>query len=132
MLQPGTFDWDVWRQDDEPTTFAITDDETGEPIDLSGASAYLQVRRYGGETGAPLLSVSSEGASANGSVITFTDPGTMDVALSLGDLAALPGTQKHTGVAEYVYDIVIVWADGKGAPYVTGKFILHEGATVRA
>lgn len=130
MLQPGRYDWDQWRQDDEPTTFVFRDD-AGNPLDLSGASIFLQIRRSEGAAGDPIISLSSEGANANGSTIAVTDVGTVEVAISLLDLAAFPATDRPSRPAEYAYDIVVVWADGKGAPYLTGKFILHEGTTVR-
>lgn len=89
----------------------------GEPVNLAGYTARMQVRPQTGE-GAPILDLSTAG----GEISLNFPPGTIEVnASSVIMETRIPG--------EYVYDLELTSPIGKVTTIVAGPFIIYADAT---
>jgi hypothetical protein len=86
------------------------------PVDLTGATARMQIRAQVG--GAVLLELTT----ANGG-LAFTGPGTITRTLSAAQTAALTWT-------EAVYDLEVEYADGTVQRYLQGDVTVSREVTV--
>lgn len=105
---------------DQYATFTIGigyKDAQGDPVNLTGYSAAMQVRDSAGEL---LLSLSTT-PTANGSVLTVTPlAGTIDVLITDEDSATLTNG---------VYDLVITNGSGTKTRLIEGKVTVNPGVT---
>lgn len=107
----------------------------GAPIDLTDRTYRMQVRRYGGESGTPLIdletaaSATAEGVwpidEAEGVFRVQIEPATMQAAY---DAVA---TEIEAGArAELVYDLIATDPDGFTFALIEGAFIIEPGVTL--
>lgn len=88
----------------------------GTPVDLTGASARMQLRRTLAST-----EVLQELSTADGTIVLGGAAGTIQLALPGATTANLSG--------EGVYDLVITFASGKVKRLMSGRFVVLDGVT---
>lgn len=105
---------------DQYATFTIGigyKDSAGDPVNLTGYTAAMQIRDSAGEL---LLDLSAT-PTTNGSVLTVTEAaGTIDVSISDEDTADLTNG---------VYDLVIEDGSGNKTRLIEGKVAINPGVT---
>lgn len=106
MISPAELDLPVQRNASFPSVdpFTLTDDLTGLPIDITGATFRMQVRLYEGAGGDPLLDKTL--AVVSGQAGTFGPPA-ITKADHQGLVAASAGmTRDRQSVVRFRYDVV--------------------------
>lgn len=112
---PTTYDISAFQGADYAVTFTYND-STGAPVNLTGATARMQVRKYP-ESQYPLITL------ANGSGITLGGAlGTVAVAIAGASLTAVPSGKMY-------YDIEIVTSSGAIVKLISGLFTLGAEIT---
>ena len=105
---------------DQYATFTIGigyKDAQGDPVDLTGYTAAMQIR----DSAAVVLLSLSTTPTANGSVLTVTPlTGTIDVTITDEDTATLTNG---------VYDLVITDGSGNKTRLIEGKVVVNPGVT---
>lgn len=105
---PTTYDISAFQGADYAVTFTYND-STGAPVNVTGASSRMQVRKYP-ESQYPILTL------ANGSGITLGGAlGTVAIAISGATLSAIPSGNMY-------YDIEIVTSGGSIVKLISGAF----------
>src|SRR5262249_23939428 len=102
----------------------------GEPLDITGFTARMQVRILPGAYGEPLLDVESDEPNDAGSQITMPNAaqGQINVTIKAADFAGFPVSANPKLPAALYYDLVLS-GGGVTDPYVKGKFLFSEGVT---
>ena len=106
--------------------FEVVDDD-GEPLDLTGYSAALQVRLYGMQPGLPLLDLArvddelTNGLTLSGSTVTAYS--------GRVELLFMPGGQRPGRDARFHYDLILTAPDGYFWVERWGPFDLADGVT---
>lgn len=103
---PATLDLYIYPGDTGDLLFEIADDDTGDPVDLSGASVLFQARATPrSDTAIIDLSTATSGIAVDGPAgeITIT----------------IPSTEDHAGAVMY-YDLEIT-AAGTVTTYIAGR-----------
>ena len=137
MITPFERDFYVQRRAPFPenTPFILSDDETGLPIDLTGATITMEIRLYEGATGSALLSISTAGASPNSRiVISSGEDGAFLPIITEADHEALPaGPDPHPttlrSTARFRYDIKVTPATGVAFIAGSGIYYVQAGVT---
>ncbi|MBL4716961.1 MAG: hypothetical protein JKZ02_00630 [Erythrobacter sp.] len=110
-------------------------------VDYSDASALMQVRYEPGDSGDPVLELSTTLAGGEGIVIAYdagyadpegiNPPGATIIQLLLNEatLEAMAGAANTSEDAVYHYDIHLTPSGGKKFIFCRGKFIVSPGVT---
>lgn len=122
--EPATLDLEVY-QGAYWSQRLVYEDSNSAPIDLTGYTARMQVRRTVDETGDPIIELTTE----NGG-ITLGEPlptdGVVLLEISAADSAALPATVSDR---KWRYDLELVPAGGEVRRLVMGKFTVSLEVT---
>ena len=109
-FRPGNLDIQMWRNDTWGQAFTITSNSS--PVNLSGSTITIQIRKGCGGTLALTLT--------NGSGITIGGVGNNQVTVSkLIDIAN----------GNYVWDMNVAFSGGVVKTYLTGDFIVYDDVT---
>ena len=109
-FRPGKLDIQMWRNDTWQQVFTLLADTT--PINLTGATVYIQVRKGCGGTLALTLT--------NGSGVTIGGASNNQVTVSkLVDIAK----------GNYVWDMQVTFASNVVKTYLEGDFIVYDDVT---
>jgi hypothetical protein len=109
-FRPGKLDIQIWRNDTWQQVFTLLADTT--PINLSGATVYIQVRKGCGGTLALTLT--------NGSGVTIGGASNNQITVS-----KLVNIDK----GNYVYDLQVTFSGGVVKTYLEGDFIVYDDVT---
>lgn len=110
-----TFDFELDQGDSILEEVAYTDDN-GDPVNLTGFTARMQVRKTAASSYAYLVLTSASGLSID------TDDGIITIAVSPASTALIPA-------GNYVYDLEVVDSSGYTEKLLAGKFILRGEVT---
>lgn len=120
----AVYDIAVSWNEDFLAEFALIDDDTGLPIDLTGYSAAFQVRMKSGDTGTPLI-------AATVTILTPLTQGLIKVAIPHGDTSTantLQHVSKTAAIWRGVYDLRLY--DGANyKDWSRGIFQIEPGVT---
>jgi len=111
----STFAMSAEQGSDFATTITYTN-SSGVPVNLSGYTSRMQVRKFAGSA-VPFLTLTN----ASGMTIT-AGTGVIDVAITAAAMAKLPG-------GSYVYDLEIVDSSGEVTKLLAGKFDVEAEVT---
>jgi len=109
-FRPGTLDIQIWRNDTWQQVFTLLADTT--PINLSGATVYIQVRKGCGGTLALTLT--------NGSGVTIGGANNNQITVN-----KLVNIDK----GNYVYDLQVTFTSTVVKTYLEGDFIVYDDVT---
>lgn len=102
----------------------VYEDSNGDPINLTGYTARMQVRRTVDEGGDPIIELTT------GAGITLGDPtptdGVVLLEISADDTADLPATPSDR---KWRYDLELVPAGGEVRRLIMGKFVVSLEVT---
>lgn len=111
--------------------FAATDVD-GNSLDLTGCTARMQLRQYGAQPGAALLTLSNQASDAEGVWIVEPSGGQYQIRVHKNTLTALYGSQSAGlpagAILTFVYDLIVT-QNGTDNVFQMGKFILQPGVT---
>lgn len=134
MTTPVTLDLSVWRNADYVEEWTFTDGTSeanpGDPIDLTGWSAAMDIRLYPGASGSALISLATVTTDIQG--IRFTDPTDGIVTIRIQDTAinGLPNdADRPDGPITLYYDLVLTDPTGDRHNYAGGKFTVYPKVT---
>ena len=109
-FRPGKLDIQMWRNDTWQQVFTLLADTT--PINLTGATVYIQVRKGCGGTLALTLT--------NGSGVTIGGASNNQITVNkLVDIAK----------GNYVWDMQVTFSDTTVKTYLEGDFIVYDDVT---
>ena len=106
--------------------------QSGQTFDITGWAARMQVRRYPGEAGTPLIDRGTSVTSSNGSHIAITDAagGILEIFIAKADIAALPeAATPPQPQSIFAYDVVLTEPGGDENVYLKGALVVDEGVT---
>jgi len=109
-FRPGKLDIQIWRNDTWQQVFTLLADTT--PINLSGATVYIQVRKGCGGTLALTLT--------NGSGVTIGGANNNQITVN-----KLVNIDK----GNYVYDLQVTFTSTVVKTYLEGDFIVYDDVT---
>lgn len=107
----------------------LFEDDAGATLDFTGWHVRMQVRPTPGADDPALLDLNDLTPTANASLLTFTDPGTLEVYVSNNDILTLPEGATADDPWIGAFDIVLTDTGGDGEPYISGSFVVVEGVT---
>ena len=111
-FRPANYNIQIWRNDTWSQVFLLTANNL--PISLVGADVKIQVRKKPNSSTADLTLTETNGGitvgGTNNNQITVNYP----VSIAAGT---------------YVYDMVVVFANGNEKTYIWGNFIVYEDIT---
>ena len=132
MITPVELDLYVQRHASFPSVdpFTLTDSETGDPIDVTGATFTMEVRLYEGAAGDPLLSETL--AVVSGAAGTFGPPGVSESEHEAMIAAATANGQTLQSQLKVRYDIKAAGVTGWPATVIIarGFYIVQTGVTL--
>jgi len=109
-FRPGKLDIQIWRNDTWQQVFTLLSDTT--PINLSGATVYIQVRK--GCAGTLALTLT------NGSGVTIG--GVSNNQITVNKLVDIDK-------GNYVWDMQVTFTSGVVKTYLEGDFIVYDDVT---
>jgi len=111
-FRPANYNIQIWRNDTWSQVFLLTANNL--PVSLVGADVKIQVRKKPNSSTADLTLTETNGGitvgGTNNNQITVNYP----VSIAAGT---------------YVYDMVVVFANGNEKTYIWGNFIVYEDIT---
>lgn len=132
MLSPVELDLYVQRHAPFPSVdpFTLTDETTGVPIDITGATITMEVRLYEGAEGSALLTETL--AVTSGTAGQFAYPGISEAEHEALVAAATADAQTKQSVLKLRYDIKIAGVTGFPAAFIAarGFYIVQTGVTL--
>lgn len=111
----STYDISADQGSDLDTLITYTDD-AGNPVNLTGCSARMQVRKFAISAAANLTLTNSNGITLGGAA------GTIRIAVTAAALSAVPA-------GSYVYDIELVDTDQIVLKIISGSFVVNAEVT---
>jgi hypothetical protein len=114
----------TWRQAPTPEALAADPDAVGDPIDLTGYSARMQVRQ---SLNSP--TVIHEFSTANGSIELGGSEGTVRILADADTTAGWSWGSASASKMSAVYDLELEDADGKTRRLLEGKFTVKREVT---
>ena len=134
MIQPLTLA--LWARRNVPyvEVWTLTDGQSGSevagnPLDLTGWTAALQVRLYGLAAGSALISLATVTTDVQGLRILDAAAGQLAVRIDETSINNLPAAPRTGGNATFAYDLVLTDPTGLEQTYATGDFIVYPGVT---
>jgi hypothetical protein len=132
MITPVDLDLHVQRHAPFPSAdpFTLTDEITGVPVDITGATITMQVRLYEGAAGDPLLDETL--AVLNGPRGEFAAPGVTEAEHEALIAAALADGKTLQSALRLRYDIKAAGIPGFPSTVILarGFYIVQTGVTV--
>lgn len=132
MITPVELDLHVQRHAPFPSTdpFTLTDETTGVPIDITGATITMQVRLYEGAAGDPLLTETL--SIVSGPAGTFGPPAVSEAEHEALIAAALADSQTLQSKLKLRYDIKAAGIPGFPASVILarGFYYVQTGVTL--
>jgi hypothetical protein len=132
MISPVELDFHVQRHAAFPSAdpFTLTDETTGVPIDITGATITMQVRAYEGAAGDPLLTETLSVVS--GPAGTFGPPGVSEAEHEALIAAATADAQTLQARLKLRYDIKAAGVTGWPASVIIarGFYYVQTGVTL--
>jgi hypothetical protein len=111
----ATYDISADQGSDFSTVITYSDD-AGNPVNLTGATGRMQVRRFAGSPAANITLTNGSGVALGGVL------GTITITISSAALSQVPA-------GAYVYDIEIVDTSQKVLKVISGNFIVGAEVT---
>lgn len=112
---------------------SFTFDDGAAPIDLTGYAGKLQVRLYGAQPGAAVISLASVTSAVEGVWIAEPAQGVVEVRIEEATLAsayaALSAGLEAGAALMLAYDLVLTNPAGDDEVWATGEFIINAGVT---
>jgi hypothetical protein len=100
------------------------DDEHGNPIDLTGKTAHMQIRPKAGTGGTPLLDATNVANPTTGTVLALGGVlGTINIFLSSADTVSITGKKAE-------WDLYVITSPTDAVRVLEGKVTLSPSTTV--
>ncbi len=121
------------RNTDMREPFGLLGEDDG-PLDLSAATLKMQVRLYGAQPGAALVSLVEVTDDSEGIRVVDAAGGIIRISIDQDTLADMPGGptagSEPNQPDTFVYDLVITWAAPIEPVAMAGTFTLYPGVTL--
>jgi len=115
---PAEMDIEIQRNGDYLAGWQLTDDQTGDPLDITGWTLALEVRTVAGIGGAAIASATFQNR--------VDAEGYFDILIEGADFSAVPNPMN---IANLAYDFVATDDAGARIVEVRGHIILTPGVT---
>lgn len=132
-MTPVTADLRAVRNDDFVEEWVLTDGTSeanpGDPIDLTGWSADMEIRLYAGASGSALIDLATVTTDVQG--VRFIEPAEGRIVIRIQDTAinGLPAAGKAGAALTLYYDLVLTDPTGDRHNYAGGKFTVYPKVT---
>lgn len=127
MVDPVSFNINLRRNADTIEDWYFS--EAGVPVDFSGYSAELELRRYHGAPGDPLLTLTTATGDSQGIRVNLGG-GVIRFWLDWETANGLPPAPVRGGIASFSFDLLLTTPLGIREVWAQGDALVDAGVTV--